>query len=165
MTRQPVRRILMRGAATSVVAVSALGLTGCSDDTADAEPANESQESQETEEAERPFTGPYGADFVDSLSGFEGQEVQITGEVQRVIDDRSFLLESSQDASADPLLVVDAGGDTELEALESVTVTGIVHTTFDLEQVEEDLAVDLDPEDYPERDEEPYVEASDVETS
>ena len=161
MIRLPGRTALTRAAVTSVVAVSALGLAGCSEDTADVDPAGETQE---TEEPDQPFTGPYGSDFIDSLAGFEGQEVEITGEVQRVIDDSSFLLESAEDASADPLLVVDADGDAEVEALESVTVTGVVHTSFDLEQVEEDLTVDVDPEDYAERDEEPYVEASDVTT-
>lgn len=147
-------------------AVSALGLTACGgDDTAGPETGTDVEDIQEEDVAAGPYDGVYDSAFYEDIESYEGEEVTVSADVNEIISSTSFTIAGTEDTDVESLLVVSA---TEVSGLEpdlTVAVTGTVQKAFDLPTVEEDLGVDLDDPLYEAYDQEPYIEATMIDTS
>jgi hypothetical protein len=90
----------------------------------------------------------------DQPEQFMGSRVDLTGEVDRVLDDRAFVVDGPG-IFGDQLLVVSrtpltqAGNFDDLDALEEneVTVTGVVRE-FNMAQLQQELGVEFDTEEF-----------------
>lgn len=162
MSLNPRYRPLAKIATAGVVAVSAFGLTACSDDTAGPETGTDVADIQEDD---GPYNGAYDSRFYDEFDSYEGEEVTVSADVNQVVSPSSFIIAGTDDTDVEPLLVISA---TEVAGLApdlTVAVTGTVQRAFDLTAVEEELDVDLDDDAYGVYDQQPYIVATSVDTS
>lgn len=176
MNRTHTANPFVRSGAATVAALSLVVTAAGCGDTADDEaldPQVEEQISQLEERVEQldtrlddldadlVYDGLYGEQFTLNVTDFDEQRVAVTGTVEEVVTPQAFTL--GGDGVAD-LLVVDAQGGQQVEAGDTVRVTGTAHVAFDLPGVEEDLGTDLDDATFEEWDQGPYVSAEQVET-
>ena len=92
---------------------------------------------------------------------FVGQQVTVSAEVDSVIDTHSFTLDGPQS----PLLVVNATGSGDSELVEDgavVSVTGTVHESFSVTDVENEFGLELDDGLYTNFEGQNYVAADSV---
>jgi hypothetical protein len=150
-----------RAAVAVVAATAALGLTACSDTAGSEEGADVADVVEE--EPLDDFDGPYDSDFADDIDDYEGTKVTLSADVNEVITPDAFTIAGTDDTTVEALLVVGAEQDDELAPETTVEVTGTVHDSFVLADVEEELGDLGDDALFADWEEEPYVVADDVE--
>lgn len=161
-----------RLAAVSLLSAAAFGLTACGtagpETGADVEDVQEGEVVETTGPAEdvaaEPYVGPYDTAFYDEAVTYAGEEVTLSAEVNTVLSPTAFTIAGTDDTTVSPLLVISGEQMTDLEEGQAVQVTGIVHEAFDLPQVEEEMAEELDDDLFADYDGQPYIEATDVST-
>lgn len=110
------------------------------------------------------YEGPYDARFRAWVNKNDDSTVAVSGTVEQVISDNAFTLAGEGDN--EDLLVVGAAKVTGLQAGSAVAVTGTVHRAFNLPGVEDDIHVDFEDASILQAfDRDPYVEATQVDTS
>lgn len=149
-------------------ALSALGLTACGGDTAGSEAGTDVADIQKESAPAAvvgPFNGVYDTAFYDRVQSYDGEKVTVSAKVNEVVSPTSFTIAGTEDTAVGPMLVVSA---TEVSGVKpdlAVSVTGTVHKAFDLPTVEKSMGVDLDDALYEPFDQEPYIEATKIDTS
>lgn len=107
-----------------------------------------------------PAAGELGdEDVFENPDAYVGEQVTVTAEVHRVIDETAFRI-GTPDGS---LHVVTASQSPIVEQGERVRVTGTVHEAFDVAEFENDNDVDLDEDLLRDLEEEPYLAADVIE--
>lgn len=146
-----------RVAGAVVAAGLGLGvLAGCGEETSGPEQGatvGEIQQDQEPAEA---------AESEDVMS-FVGQTVTVSADVNEIITPTAFTL--GDDLFGEPLLVVSGEPAPQLNPDSPVQVTGTVMQAFDLVAVESELGVDFDDALFTDFDGEPYIVASNIDTT
>jgi hypothetical protein len=156
------------------LSLAALGLAGCG--TSGPETGTDVEDVQEENVVEEPtaeetavegtiYDGVYDRDFYDDLDSYERQSVTVSAEVNEIISPSSFTIAGTDETTVEALLVVHDKQLSELQPELTVKVTGTVHKAFDLPTVEEETGLDLEDELYEEWDGEPYIQATEVDTS
>ncbi|WP_162460049.1 hypothetical protein, partial [Kocuria sediminis] len=108
------------------------------------------------------FIGDYDEDFYDDRETYVGQEVTLSAEVSNVIDDDAFVIAGTAGTTVDPLLVLYNMDQVDIEEGQVVEVTGIVQQAFDLPTIEDERQMDLEDDLYQDYDQQPYLEATNV---
>ncbi|GAA1347091.1 hypothetical protein [Arthrobacter roseus] len=158
---------MKKAAAMSIVPIAAFGIVGC-DSTSGTEEGTDVEDVVEEDDAAAAagaYDGVYDQTFYDEMDTYVGEEVTVSADVNEILTPMSFTIAGTDDTTVEALLVVH---DTELPEVTSgltVGVTGTVQEAFDLPTVEEEMGVDLDDEAYEDWDGEPYIEATNVDTS
>lgn len=156
------------------LSLAALGLAGCGTsgpetgtDVEDIQEENPVEETtaEETTAAGTMYDGVYDQGFYDDLDSYEGQTVTVSAEVNEVISPSSFTIAGTDETTVEALLVVHDTQLSELQPELTVKVTGTVHKAFDLPTVEEETGLDLEDELYEQWNGEPYIQATEVDTS
>lgn len=141
----------------SVFLLGGAGLVGCSP--SDPPPPLE----EVLEEGQTyAYTGDYTSSFTDKFDELRDEKVILTADVSTLVSTQAFTLIGTD---VEPLLVVSTEPMTELEPGMTVTVTGIVHSEFHLDDAEDQMEVDLEAEVLESWDGEPYIEALKVEAA
>ncbi len=159
-----------------VISLGALGLTGCSttgpetgtdveDVQENAEQVEENVEETGEDITEDGYEGPYDQSFYDDIESLDGQTVTVSANVNEIVSENAFTIAGTDDTTVDELLIVHDGEYPELEPGLTVAVTGTVHHTFVLEDVEADTGIGLDPEVFAEWETSPYIDATNVDLS
>ncbi|HET7303856.1 MAG TPA: hypothetical protein VFJ12_04800 [Segeticoccus sp.] len=161
MMHLPATRTIRASAAGAAAAVMLLGVSACGDSTSGAELGTTVQEVQH-EDADAAYDGDYDAAFYREMGSYAGQEVTLSADVNRIVSDHAFTLAGGD---VEELLVVSADRTAQLQPDSPVKVTGTVHTAFDLPAVEDQVGADLDDQSFDEWGQEPYVEATDIDSS
>ena len=86
----------------------------------------------------------------------------LSAEVNDVLDDDAFVIAGTPGTTVDPLLVLYNMDRIDIEEDQVVEVTGTVQQAFDLPTVEDATQKDLEDELYQDYDQQPYLEATDV---
>lgn len=107
------------------------------------------------------YEGTYDEDFAADLESYEDETVKVFADVQTVISAEAFTVTGD---NVGELLVLTTDGTGELREDAPVEVTGTVHTTFDLPEVEEELERDIDDGAFAPWGQEPYLVADEIET-
>jgi hypothetical protein len=159
-------------------ALATFGLAACGDDSGkgmndlglqDTQGPNDTvqtptQEPTEKTDSAPDYEGPYDAKFRAWVNDNDDSTVAVTGNVEQVISENAFTLAGEGDS--EDLLVVGADKVSGLQAGSAVTVTGTVHKAFNLPGVEDDIHVDFEDDNVLQGfDRDPYVEATQVDTS
>lgn len=163
-TRQHSFRRLAAGA-VSVLMLSA-GVAGCGDAADDPGVTVGEIQQDEPDNAVDPsgeHLAPFDDEFYQAVESYDGQHVTVTGRVDDIVSDNAFTIVGVEDSGTEPLLVVHADPVDGLSGDAVVEVTGTVHKTLDLPQVEDDLGAELGPE-VESWVEEPYLDAEAVRT-
>lgn len=100
----------------------------------------------------------------DDLSSRAGEEITVTAEVEDVVTDQVFTINSLDGNDLEPIVVTNVDGDQVVDAGTPVRVTGLVAETFILTDVEETVGVQLDDELLADFENRPYLEATHVDT-
>lgn len=82
--------------------------------------------------------------LLDDVARYNGQKVQVSGEVEKIIDPKAFVLESGG-LFNDEIVVLQPQGKLNVKDDSEVTVTGTVRTVG-LVDVEREYGWDLDPQ-------------------
>lgn len=161
-----------RPTAAALAAVAGLGLAGCStegpetgtdvEDVTEGEVLESSPAPENNPTAGDTFIGNYDQDFYDDRETYVGQEVTLTAEVGQVIDDDAFVIAGTAGTTVDRLLVLYDMDQVDIEEGQVVEVTGTVQQAFDLPTIEDEKQKDLEDELYADHDQQPYVEAAEV---
>jgi hypothetical protein len=167
------------------ITAAGLALTGCGGDDPEgagtdvedvvegdvAESSPAPQQTEETTEAAEPgagpYVGPYNRDFSEQVTAYDGQEVTLSAEVAEVFSTESptaFTVSDPDDVELGDLLVISKTAMPEAVDGETVEVMGTIRTDFQLSQVEEDVAADLEDEWFQDFEGDPYVEATEIKT-
>ena len=181
---------LKKAAAITVLPFAALTFTGCGgEDTAGPEEsvaADDVAQPEDTEvegegtaeegiaeegvgaegaEGELGYDGVYDQAFVDESASLVGQEVTVSAEVNELISDNAFTIAGTEDTDVQPILVVQASGNPEIQQGLAVAVTGTVRDAFVVTDVESELGIELEDEAYAEWENQRYIVANNVDTS
>ncbi|HET7329083.1 MAG TPA: hypothetical protein VFJ14_17570 [Nocardioidaceae bacterium] len=162
MTRRLITRPVARTVVAGMFAFSALGVTACSETSGDEAGTSVEDVQEEAVTDDLAYQGAFDNEFLTDLDGYEGQQVTVSADVDEVISDHAFTIAGGD---VEPLLVVSADEMNDLQAGNVVSVTGTVHTAFDLPAVEEQMGTDLEDDRFADWGQEPYIEASGVDTS
>ncbi|MCZ2820683.1 hypothetical protein O2V63_10115 [Modestobacter sp. VKM Ac-2977] len=158
---KPIARVSLFGLTTALV----LGLSGCGEEelaVGETDVADVRGEDDLTD----PYTGEYDEAFREDVDVYAGTEVTVGAQVEDVLSPNSFTIVGPDDTSVEPLLVVVAEEpDLELEPGLPVTVAATAALEFDLAEVEGQLGVDLEDEQYGEWEDQPFLLATIVEAS
>lgn len=169
MYQQPKTVHRARAALLASLALSTLSMTACGTQEPGTTPqAQESRPSLGTAPAPGgapPYDGAYDRTFSDNFAQYDGEQVTLSAEVKEIISPVAFTIAGTKDTPVDELLIVHAAEEPELLEGLTVSVTGTVHTSFDVEDAKSDLGVDLNEALYRGWNGEPYIEASTVDTS
>ncbi|WP_246199670.1 hypothetical protein [Arthrobacter zhaoguopingii] len=169
MYQQPRTVHRARAALLASLALSTLSITACGTQEPGAAP--QGQKSQPTlgtapaPGGAPPYDGAYDQTFSDNFARYDGERVTVSAEVNEIISPAAFTIAGTEDTLADELLIVHAAEESDLLEGLTVSVTGTVHTSFDVQDAETDLGVDLNEALYRGWNGQPYIEASAVDTS
>ncbi|TYP90292.1 hypothetical protein [Blastococcus xanthinilyticus] len=153
------RRPAMAGALLSATLGLAV-LTGCGeDDTSPTTPAD--VDVRPAEDLEDPYDGAYTEEFRDDLEGYNGLEVSLVGEVERIVSPIAFTLAGTD--GVEPILVVMQEEPGNLAPGQTVAVAAQPWEEFELAEVEEAIGADLPDEAYADWEGEPFLDATIVE--
>jgi hypothetical protein len=83
-------------------------------------------------------------DLLDNVAEYDGRRVQVSGEVEKIIDTRSFILEGGGIFNDEIIVFIPEKGMIVTEDSD-VTVTGVVRTVGFVE-IEREYGWDLDPQ-------------------
>lgn len=174
---------LTRTITTGVVLSAALwGISGCSspEDELPAivettPEAGVAEEDSGAEDSFADYTGVYDREFYDDVEFYVGEEVTVAAIVGEVISPNVFTIvdavDSDQEAEdvvdidevvIEPLLIVHEQEIPGLTPGQPVGVVGVVREEFRVEAIEGDLAVELDEDDFAEREEKAYIEVTEA---
>ena len=165
---------LKKTAIAGVLSLGALSLAGCatsgSEEGADVEDLTEGDAEIEEEPAEGgsdgPYDGVYDDAFLDDYDGYVGETVTVSADVNEIVSPESFTIAGTDETTVEPLLIVHDGSAEEVAEGLTVKITGVVHESFDLPTVEEDMDLDLqDDEAFDDWDGARYIEATSIDTS
>ncbi|MDK3257666.1 hypothetical protein [Blastococcus capsensis] len=152
-----------RPAEAGVLLAAALGVTvlaGCGED--DSTPTTPVDvDVRPVEDLEDPYDGLYTEAFRDDIEGYQGLEVSLLGEVQRIVSPIAFTLGGEDDV--EPILVVMYEELGELAPGQAVAVAAVPGEEFELAEVERAIGSDLPDEAYADWEGEPFLDASIVE--
>ena len=155
-----------RAAAAVALSVTALGVAACgtsADDSGD--DVGEAQE-QLTGGDAGTYTGPYDRAFIDDAATLVDAEVTLTAQVAEVVSPVAFTITGAEETVTEPLLVVNFDEDTSgLGTGDLVEVTGTYREAYNVPSAEEDLRETPGVEQLAHYDGEPYLEATDVEST
>ena len=149
-------------------------LAACTNDTAGPETGADVEDVQEGDVSDEevtadddidPYDGIYGNDFYDSIVDYADTEVILSANVGEVLSDEAMTIAGTEDTSVEPLLVIHEEPVADLEADLTIQVTGIAYEEFEIADVEERTGLDLDDEQFEEWEGEPYVEATQIDSS
>jgi hypothetical protein len=153
------RRWLVAGALSAALGVTILA--GCgADDVSETTPAD--VDVRPVEDLEDPYDGPYTEAFRDDLEGYEGLEVSLVGEVERIVSPIAFTL-AGEDGGVEPILVIMHSEPGDLSPGQNVAVAAVPWEEFALAEIEEAIGSDLPDEAYADWEREPFLDASRVE--
>ncbi|MCZ2805235.1 hypothetical protein O2W18_08985 [Modestobacter sp. VKM Ac-2983] len=110
-----------------------------------------------------PYTGEYDEEFANDVDVYAGTEVTVLGRVEEVLSPTSFTLVGPGDESVEPVLVVAADEIVGLAPGLLVTVAATAAKQFDVAEVETQLGIDLEDEQYEEWEDEAFLLATIVE--
>lgn len=161
---RPFARVLAAGGAAAL----AFGLTACGEDeTAGSEASVDVQDVQQdaVEEEGYAYDGIYDASFYDDVQSYVGQEVTLSANVNQVISPMAFTIAGTGDTEVSEMLVVSSNENSELQPDLAVQVTGTVRQAFEVPAVEEELGIELDDSLYSDWEGQPYLVASNIDTS
>lgn len=166
MTLHHSTRRITRTALAGTLAVSAFGLSACgSDDTSGTEEGVDVEDIQEEDvDPDSVYDGVYDTTFYEEVGTYDGEEVTVSADVNEIISSTSFTIAGTEDTDVEPMLVVSAEENADLEEEQTIGVTGTVQTAFELTVVEDDLGIDLDDEAYADWEGQPYLVASSIDT-
>ena len=161
-----------RTAAAALVVAAGLGLARCGtegpetgtdvEDVTEGEVLESSPAPENDPATEDTFNGAYDQDFYDERETYAGQEVTLSAEVNDVLDDDAFVIAGTAETTVDPLLVLYNMDQIDIEEGQVVEVTGTVQEAFDLPTIEDETQKDLEDDLYQDYDQQPYLEATDV---
>ncbi len=161
-----------RTAAAALVAAAGLALAGCGtegpetgtdvEDVTEGEVLESSPAPENTPATGAAFNGPYDQGFYDERETYVGEEVTLSAEVNDVLDDDAFVIAGTVETTVDPLLVLYNMDQIDIEEGQVVEVTGTVQQAFDLPTIEDETQKDLEDDLYQDYDQQPYLEATDV---
>ncbi|CCG03817.1 hypothetical protein [Blastococcus saxobsidens] len=138
-----------------------IALAGCGeDDTSATTPVDVGV--RPVEDLEDPYSGLYSEAFRDDIEGYEGLEVSLLGEVQRIISPIAFTLGGEDDV--EPILVIMHEELGDLAPGQVVAVAAVPWEEFELVAVEEAVGSDLPDEAYANWEGEPFLDASIVQS-
>lgn len=158
---RPDSRTIRVAVAGATAGIALLGVSACGDSTSGAELGTTVQEVQQ-EDADAAYDGDYDTAFYKEMGSYAGQEVTLSADVNRIVSDHAFTIAGGD---VEELLVVSVDRTGHLQPDSAIKVTGTVHTAFDLPVVEDQVGTDLDDRSLDEWDQEPYVEAKDIDTT
>ena len=150
------------------------GLAACTNETAGPETGADVEDVQEGDLNEGevtadddldPYDGVYGPDFYDSITDYADTEVILSANVGEVFTDQAITIAGTDATSVDPLLVIHEEPVDDLVEGIPIQVTGIAYEEFAIADVEERTGLDLDDTQLEEWEGEPYVEATQIDTS
>ncbi|WP_432496561.1 hypothetical protein [Kineococcus auxinigenes] len=160
----------VRAAAAGAVTLAALVLGGCGsqeEDLVDTVPDSAREavvDRQDDATGVQPVhEGVLDGTFYEQVEAWDGQQVDLTAEVDVLVSPRTFLLVPEPGTEVDPLLVLSPTDVAGLGEGATVRVEGVLGAAFDLPRVEEDTGVDLQDDRYDDFDAEPYLVATSVE--
>lgn len=153
MARSSHRSRLARSLAAGAAALAVAGVAACSDG------GIEGIDDETPGVVE--YDGSYDEQFAEEVESYEGDTVQLTGDVQQVVSQDAFTIIGE---NVGELLVVHADAAEGLESGTTVEVTGTLRTSLDLPAVEGYLEEQVDDGAFAAWDEEPYLEAEQVDT-
>lgn len=136
-------------------------LAGCGEDYSTEPITPVDVDVRSVDDLEDPYDGFYSETFRDDIEGYEGLEVSLLGEVERIVSPIAFTLAGEDDV--EPILVVMREELGELSPGQTVAVAAVPWTEFELAEVEEAVGSDLPDEGYATWQGEPYLGASIVE--
>ena len=151
------RRRVTTALLAAVLAGGVLG--GCGEDDVDDTTAAD-VDVRPSDDLEDPYDGEYTAAFREDLEAYNGLEVTLLGEVERIVSPVAFTLTGDD---VEPILVI---ADEELPDLrpgERVALAAEPWEEFELLALEEELGTDLPDDAYAEWEGESYLDASRVE--
>ncbi|MCZ2814026.1 hypothetical protein O2W15_21570 [Modestobacter sp. VKM Ac-2979] len=157
---KPIARASLLGLTTAVL----LGLSGCGEEELAVGETDVSDVRSEDDLTD-PYTGEYDEAFREDVDVYAGTEVTVAAQVEDVLSPNSFTIVGPDDTSVEPLLVVVADEVPGLEPGLPVTVAATATLEFDLAEVEGQLGVDLEDEQYGEWEDQPFLLATVVEAS
>lgn len=155
---QPIARASLFGLTTALV----LGLSGCGEEEL-AVGETDVTDVRGEDDLTDPYTGEYDEAFREDVDVYAGAEVTLRAQVEDVLSPSSFTIVGPEGVAVEPLLVVTADDVAGLEPGLPVTVAATPATEFDVAEVETELGVDLEDEQYAEWDDEPFLLATIVE--
>lgn len=139
---------------------AALGLGACSETTG-VEQGTTIEEIQDDDD-DAGYNGIYDSSFYGGMDDYVGETVTVSADVGRIVSDHAFTIAGGD---VEELLIVDADKSVDLEVGSLIQVTGTVYQSFDLPAAEKRLDTDLDDEQFGPYDQEPYIEATSIETN
>lgn len=157
---KPIARASLFGLTTALV----LGLSGCGEEEL-AVGETDVTDVRGEDDLTDPYTGEYDEAFREDVDVYAGTEVTVSAQVEDVLSPNSFTIVGPDDTSVEPLLVVVADEVAGLEPGLPVTVAATAALEFDLAEVEGQLGVDLEDEQYGEWEDQPFLLATIVEAS
>lgn len=161
-----------RTALASVFAASTLGLAACNDTAGSEAGADVEDITEENPEAEvdpaaddeivddEDYT-PF-ADFGEDVQSYVGETVTVSADVNEVISDMAFTIAGTENTMIDPLLIISAESNADVEEDAAVAVTGTVHEAFVITDVEDEFGIDLDDELFAEWEQQHYITATNI---
>ncbi len=120
------------------------------------------EEGVEDQEALDDEVGDEAAGIIDDPESFVGEQVTVSGEVNKVVGNNAFRI-GGKDLGGEPLLVVSSKR-SNVSQDELVEVTGTVRE-FDLAELENDFGVDLDDDAFTRFEGEHVIVADNVDRS
>lgn len=157
-TGKPIASASLLGVTTALL----LGLSGCGEEELAAGEMEVSDIRGEDDFTD-PYTGEYDSAFREDVDVYAGAEVTVRAQVEDVLSPSSFTIVGPEGVAVEPLLVVATDDVAGLEPGLPVTVAATAAKEFDVAEVETELGVDLDDEQYEEWDDEPFLLATIVE--
>ncbi|GAA4753372.1 hypothetical protein GCM10023328_40790 [Modestobacter marinus] len=157
---KPIARTSLFGLTTALL----LGLSGCGEEEL-AVGETDVPDIRGEDDFTDPYTGEYDEQFREDVDVYAGTEVTVTAQVDDVLGPNSFTIVGPDDTSVEPLLVLVADEVPDLEAGLPVTVAATAAQEFDVAEVETQLGVDLEDEQYEEWEDQPFLLATIVEAS
>lgn len=168
---KPVRTVALMIA----LCFGSFGLTGCGG-TSGSEAGTDVEDVQEEQdidpdtaeavepEAPGPYDGPYGQDFTNAMESYEGQQVTLSANVNKILTESAFTIAGTEEG-IEPLLILHEDKIAELNTGSAVAVTGVVHKAMDLSELKKSFDGDLGAKSLEDWDGEPYIEAQSVDLS
>lgn len=151
-------------AVLGLVLVAGFGVAGCGREDADVDTSVADVREGGEGGADSGYEGVYDDAFEAEVTSYDGETVEISAQVAEVVSAEVFTL-AGDEPGIRPLLVAHEEPVAGVAEGDPVTVSGTVHRTFDITNVEEEVSVDLDDALFEDFEAEPYIEATDVEVS
>jgi hypothetical protein len=84
-------------------------------------------------------------ELMDKVKQYDGRKIQVSGEIDKIIDQHSFILESGGFFN-DEITVLMPGSSIAVKEDSNVTVTGVIRTA-DLDEIEREYGWNTNPQD------------------